>query len=123
MPFGLHPLNPWPDALVLDPAEQSDARAAVANFNSVIATAAAAHHAAIVDINSFVNRLVRGYVVAGQGYSTSFIAGAFFSLDGVHACSRGQALIANEFIKVMNASFGMHLSPIDASTAPGISPP
>jgi hypothetical protein len=42
-----------------------------------------------------------------------------FSLDDVHPTSQGQAIIANEFIKVVNSNFSANLPLIDVSTIPG----
>ena len=58
-PFGLHPQNPWPDALVLDVSEQATAGTSVQAFNTVIAGVAATNKAAVVDINGFFNNLER----------------------------------------------------------------
>jgi lysophospholipase L1-like esterase len=43
----------------------------------------------------------------------SIAPGGYFSLDGVHPNPRGQALLANEFIRVINARFGATLPPVD----------
>jgi len=48
-PFGLDPRNPFPDALVLDSAEQATTEQAISAFNSTIAAVAAANNAALVD--------------------------------------------------------------------------
>ncbi len=48
-----------------------------------------------------------------------FVTGGLFSLDGVHPTSQGQAIIANEFIKITNAKFNANLPLIDVSTIPG----
>ena len=39
--------------------------------------------------------------------------------DGVHPTAQGQAIIANEFLKVINSKFGANYSLIDVSTIPG----
>jgi hypothetical protein len=46
-----------------------------------------------------------------------------FSLDGVHPSSKGAGIVANEFIRVMNSSFGMNVASYDVSKAPGIPAP
>ncbi|MGE5313956.1 MAG: SGNH/GDSL hydrolase family protein [Acidobacteriota bacterium] len=123
-PFGFHPQNPWPNALVLDESEQLTAGTAVAEFNAAIKAAAAANNAAVVDINAFFNDIrMNGITFAGEKYSTAYVSGGLFSLDGVHPSSKGAAIVANEFIRVMNASFGMNVGYYDVSKAPGIPAP
>ena len=50
----------------------------------------------------------------------AFITGGAFSLDGVHPNGRGYALIANEFIKAINAKFGSTIPYVDVTAHPGI---
>lgn len=110
-PFGFHPLNPLPDFLVLDDTEISMAKTATASFNATILSAANDKGFVLVDINSFFN-LIRARDNAGGSYyggikfTTGYISGGLFSLDGVHPSNHGHAIIANEFIKVINAKWG-----------------
>jgi len=123
-PFGFHPQNPWPDALILDADEIASATTAVNNFNSTIATVAAAHHAALVDFNGFFNNVkTNGIAIAGEKYTADYIAGDIFSLDGVHPSDRGYGIVANEYIKVINASFGMNVPLVNVSALPKLSAP
>jgi len=123
-PFGFHPQNPWPNALILDADEQTNCTNAIAAFNATIATVAAANGAAVVDFFDFFNNVGKnGYSVAGETYSTAYITGALFSLDGVHPSSRGYGVVANEYIKVMNSKFGMSIPLVDISQIPGIPAP
>lgn len=123
-PFGLHPQNPWPDALVLDAGEQTTSNTATTSFNNAISSVAGTNQAAVVDINGFLNSIkAHGFAYAGQEYSTDYITGGIFSLDGVHPTDRGQGLIANEFIATMNRSFGMSVPYVDIATLPGLPAP
>jgi len=123
-PFGVHPQNPWPDALILDPGEITTATTTVNAYNSVIAGAASANDFGLVDINTFFsnirdNDFTGGTDINGITFKTMFITGGLFSLDGVHPTSQGQAIIANEFIKIINTKFNASLPLIDVSTIPG----
>ncbi len=123
-PFGLHPQNPWPNALVLDPGEQTNCANAISAFNATIASVASANGAAVVDFYTFFNNVaMNGYYLAGETYTTAYISGALFSLDGVHPSSRGYGIVANEYIKVMNSAFGMSIPLVDVSQIPGIPAP
>ncbi|HEX9007265.1 MAG TPA: hypothetical protein VF889_08215, partial [Bacteroidota bacterium] len=119
-----YPTNPWPDALTLDADEIATAGTAISTFNQVIASQAAAKGAVVVDINALLNGLKNnGVIVAGMEFSADYISGGIFSLDGVHPSSRGQGVIANEFIRVMNASFGMSIPAVNIGSLPGIPAP
>ena len=123
-PFGFHPQNPWPDALILDADEIASAVTAVNNFNSTIATVAAAHGAVVVDFNGFFNNVkANGITAYGEKYTADYISGDIFSLDGVHPSNRGYGLVANEYIKVINASFGMNIPLVDLNTLPKLTAP
>ncbi len=123
-PFGFHPQNPWPDALSLDVDEQGVAATAVSAFNATIATVAAAKGAALVDMNAFFNDIkAKGYLAGGQKFTADYVTGGLFSLDGVHPSSKGAGVVANQFIKAMNAKWGMSIPMVDISTIPGIPAP
>ena len=121
-PFGVHPQNPFPDAFVLDPAEQLITKTAVDAFNSIIATESGSRNIAVVDFNSFLKNLLTNPIVyPGIGIFTSdFISGGTFSYDGVHPSSRGYGIVANEWIRVINQKFGANIPPVDLNSIPGI---
>lgn len=124
MPFGLHPLNPFPNSLILDSLEQDMAAKAVDDFNSKIKTFAALDTADVFDAFTFFNNVkANGYSIAGEKYTADYISGGLFSLDGVHPSSRGYAIVANEFIKIMNSRYGMSVPYVDISKIPGIPMP
>jgi lysophospholipase L1-like esterase len=123
-PFGLHPQNPWPDALVLDATEQATAGASVQAFNTVISGVASTNKAAVVDINGFFNSLkANGYRTAGLVFTADYISGGTFSFDGVHPSDQGSGVIANQFIAVMNSSFGWSVPLVDVSALPALTVP
>ena len=75
-------------------------------------------------MNSFFNKVkASGVVVDGETFTTAYIAGGLFSLDGVHPSSKGEGIVADQFIKTMNASFGMHVPYVDINSLPGIPTP
>ena len=123
-PFGFHPQNPWPDALVLDADEQASVSSAVSAYNVTIDAMAAAHGAFVVDFKTFFDGVkLNGYNIAGQKLTVDYVSGGIFSLDGVHPSSRGYAMIANQFIQVMNEKLGTSVPYVDFSTIPGIPAP
>jgi lysophospholipase L1-like esterase len=124
-PFGLVPYNPFPDQYVLDPTEIKTASDAVSAFNSTILKVANTKGFGLVDINSIFKNIFLASISSGGGMyygaelSTMFISGGLFSLDGVHPTSRGQGLIANEFLKVINSKFGSNFPLLNLGNMPG----
>ncbi len=123
-PFGFHPQNPWPNALILDSDEIQVANTAVNDYNNIIANFATAVNFGLVDINKLFreirqNDFTGGTVFNGRVFTTTFVTGGLFSLDGVHPSSQGQGIIANEFIKVINSKFNAKFPLVDVSAIPG----
>jgi lysophospholipase L1-like esterase len=114
--FGFHPQNPWPDALILDADEIANAIDHIDSYNATISGIADAKGWAYVDVNAFFAGVTAaGGVYATQGLvmSTSYIAGEFFSLDGVHPSNMGYGVAANLFIDAMNTKFGTSIAPVE----------
>jgi hypothetical protein len=124
MPFGVHPQNPWPDALILDAGEKTTADNTTQAYNSAISNAAINNGFGLVDFNTiFRNFRMRdfsgGTVINGITYTTTFVTGGLFSLDGIHPTSQAQGIIANAFLEVINKNFNASIPSIDVSTIPG----
>jgi lysophospholipase L1-like esterase len=105
---------PLEDKHVLIQAEVAEIKAATDAYNITIQNAAEANDLAFVDTKSVMNQLVNGGISFGNYHmSTSFAVGGAFSLDGVHPCARGYALIANKFMEAINAKYGSTFKPVD----------
>ena len=99
--------NPLADKWVLLPSEQAEIATATSAFNAAIAATASQAGLALVDANALLNQLASGGVKSGNSILVSnLVTGGAFSLDGVHPTSRGYALIANEFMKAIDATYG-----------------
>ena len=97
---------PLADKWVLTPEEQEEINNVTINFNSTIASAAAAAGLAEVNANQLLQNLANGGVTDGDYILTSkLVTGGAFSLDGVHLTARGYALMANEFMKAIDATY------------------
>lgn len=123
-PFGFHPQNPWPDALILDADEIVTANNAVAAFNSAISAAATRLGFGLVDMNSFfssirLNDFVGGTTIDGINFKTTYVTGGLFSLDGVHPSSQGQGVIANKFLEIINSKFNANFKSVNIGAIPG----
>ena len=94
---------PLADRFVLLPSEQQEIQAATATFNATIETAANNAGFAFVDANTILS----GDLISGDfQLTTELVTGGAFSLDGVHPTARGYALIANEFMRAIDITYG-----------------
>ena len=123
-PFGVHPQNPWPDALTLDEGEISTVQSTVISYNNIIKDAADANGFAYADANTLLknfraNDFTGGTDINGINFKTIFVTGGLFGLDGVHPSNQAQGILANEFITAINAKFSANIPLIDVSTIPG----
>ena len=107
---------PLPDRYVLLPSEVSEIQTATEAYNATIQAAATANNLAYVDAKEVMRKLTEGGITAnGFTLTANFVTGGAFSLDGVHPSPRGYALIANEFIKAINAKYGSNMKEKDLS--------
>ena len=98
---------PLEDTWVLLPSEQSEVKSATDRFNSVIKTAADNAGLAFVDANAILTQLSTSGLESGNYILTSdLVTGGVFSLDGVHLTARASALVANEALKAIDATYG-----------------
>lgn len=104
--------GPLPPGVVLDAGEVRAIRAAIQAYNAVIAAAAAARGAVLVDVFALTGRIAaRGIVVGGQRLTLTFLGG-LLSLDGIHPTNTGYGVLANEFIKTMNRHLATGVPPV-----------
>lgn len=98
---------PLEDKWVLLPEEQTDIETATNQFNQVISSVASSQGYALLDANSLLDQLASsGIETSGLIMTSNLVTGGAFSLDGVHPTSRGYALIANEILKALDATYG-----------------
>jgi lysophospholipase L1-like esterase len=114
--------TPLPDEVILDPAEISFLQDRVNADNAAIAQICQAASIPVVDLNAFYRALLSGgYVVGGVVLTNNFLRGGVIGLDGVHPTDLGYAVLANEFIRVINLS-GAELEPVNLGPYTGIAP-
>lgn len=109
-PYGLHPNNPIESRFILDKDEVAAVRTAVTAYNTTIKSVAASKDLAVFDANEYLNKFKgAGTTVDGISFSTAYVNGKIFSLDGVHLTPMGYAVVANEFINVINQKYNSTL--------------
>ncbi|MDO7848939.1 SGNH/GDSL hydrolase family protein [Hymenobacter sp. M29] len=104
---GSTPTNPVPNQYVLDATEITTVVNRTTQLNAIIAKTARQNKLALADMNTFFNSIAsQGIVTNAVNNTATFASGNLFSLDGVHPTPRGYAVVANEFIRVINAYYG-----------------
>ncbi|MEP2278227.1 G-D-S-L family lipolytic protein [Maribacter sp.] len=98
---------PLEDKWVLIPEEQQEIAVATEAFNQIIAATASQAGLALVDANTLLNQLANGGITSGDfTLQSNLVTGGAFSLDGIHPTARGYALLANEFMIAIDATYG-----------------
>lgn len=107
------------DADVILPSELATIVAAVQADNAAISAIASEHEWALFDINvPFAALRADGSIPAFPDISQALSGGSvtfgpIFSLDGFHPSTAAQKLIANEMIKVVNATYGTEVPGVE----------
>lgn len=116
--------KPIPHKYVLDSVEVAAINAATAAYNATIAQLAEANGLALADVNTFMNQIKQnGLMVNGKRYTSTFVSGGIFSLDGIHLSKQGNAIVANYILDAINAKYGSTIPKVDPNSYPGIAFP
>jgi lysophospholipase L1-like esterase len=100
--------------VILRKAEIAAIKARTAELNAVIKAVAGSNGYTVWDANAFFAEVkANGISYSGIKLTASFLTGGLFSYDGVHPQRIGYAVIANELIKTINATYGTAVSLVD----------
>jgi len=105
---------PFRNEFVLTTDELATIQLRIDEFNAVIRQKATTYGFALVETGDFYDKLTTGFTYNGATLSAKFVSGGAFSLDGIHLNPRGNALLANEFIKSINKKFTAKIPLINA---------
>src|SRR5439155_24643935 len=95
---------------VLFAAGVTSIQAAVDGYNAAIRAEAAARGWALVDLNGLLKQAAgAGFVFRGQTYTSAFVTGGLFSLDGVHPTDLAHGIIAGALIDAVNKRYGARI--------------
>ena len=118
---GSTPTNPLPNRYVLDETEVAAVVARTNQLNAIITKTARQNKVALADMNTFFTTVAQqGVAVNAVANSAVFVSGNLFGLDGVHPTPRGYALVANEFIRNINAYYGSSIPTVNANEYRGV---
>ena len=91
-----------------------------ASYNSTIAIASINYNFELIDIHDFFKLIDQnGYTSDGVNFTSEYINGGIFSLDGIHPTSQGYGIIANKFIEKINSVFKAEIPLINVADIPG----
>ncbi len=100
---------------VLDASEVELIQQRIEAFNQIIEDAASTIGMPVVDVNALFDAIAENPpVIFGVTIMDRYLGG-FFSLDGVHPSNIGHALLADAFIKTINAHFQTNIPPISVT--------
>ncbi|MBI9037464.1 MAG: SGNH/GDSL hydrolase family protein [Bacteroidales bacterium] len=118
--FGFGSSIPIPHKYILDETEIGKINTAVTEFNVKIKDLALLHNAVLVDMNSYLDEFITGMDFDGIHFSSKFISGNLFSLDGIHLTPQGNAIVANYFIDKINAAYNANIPKVSISDYPNV---
>lgn len=107
-------LFPIRDEFYLDFNEISYLRIRINAYNEIIRSIADEYALALTDVYAYAHTLNDGFTYNGVSMSAKFVSGGAYSLDGIHMNPRGNALLANQFIKSINAKYNARIPQLNA---------
>jgi hypothetical protein len=110
------PGNPLPESVILRAPEVAATQIEVNEMNAVVDSVAQRPFVTKVDLHGLLQRIaVEGYPIGADVYTSDFIRGGLFGLDGIHPNDLGYALLANELIAAVNSKFGCVIPSVNPS--------
>ncbi len=111
---------PFSNYDVLDEEEVILAKSHTLTLNASIKKIAGSYGYPVADMFTYMDNLSAGFTFDGIDMSISYIEGGTFSLDGIHPNPRGYAVVANEFIRVINSYYGSNIPKVAVGNYRGI---
>jgi lysophospholipase L1-like esterase len=89
-------------------------RAQIDAYNQEIISLADQYGLALVRADQFYAKLTDGFAYNGINMSAKFVSGGAYSLDGLQLNPKGNALLANEYIKAINTTYHARIPQLNA---------
>lgn len=105
--------KPIPGNFVLTAGEINTINTTIAAYNQTISNLAQQYNLAFADMNAYMKGLSSGIVYNGETFTFTYVTGNAFSLDGIHLTPKGNAVVANQFIEVINKKYGAKIPLVD----------
>lgn len=112
--------TPLPDQVILDPGEIATIREHIRINNLAISQICQAAGIPVLDAHAIYDEFaVGGRVIGGIKFDNAILTGGIFSYDGIHPTDLGYAIIANDWINLLN-SRGASIPIIDLGPYTGV---
>jgi hypothetical protein len=107
--------------LVFTDQEEAKTLSTIGAFNLIIAQVAEEYDLPLVDVNGWMQPGGGAPLPSDGCLKFALVSqdNTIFSLDGIHPNNYGHALIANQFIATMKASFGLNIPSLNAASYSG----
>ncbi|MDX5348051.1 MAG: hypothetical protein LPK19_12480, partial [Hymenobacteraceae bacterium] len=112
-------VKPIPDRYVLSETEITDIRNATAGYNEKLRRIANENGLAFADANAYLKQIDQGLLQNATIYSSEFVSGGVFSLDGIHLSPKGNAIMANLVIRAINERYNARIPAADLNQYSG----
>ncbi|HEY4800657.1 MAG TPA: SGNH/GDSL hydrolase family protein [Bacteroidia bacterium] len=109
-----------PSQYILDTTDVRIVNKIISDYNNVISLKAQKYNLALVDMNSYFKKVQAGIKWDGVDFNAAFVSGGFFSLDGYHPNQKGYSLLANEFVRAINAKYNSTIPWVNCPECSGI---
>ncbi|MDR4987897.1 MAG: hypothetical protein RG741_03545 [Bacteroidales bacterium] len=93
---------------------------ATQDYNNALISFANNYGLALADIHGVLGAAETGIFFDAIEFTTAFITGGAFSLDGIHLNARGNAIVANEFIDAINNKYNATIPKVQVGQFSGI---
>lgn len=100
---------PIPHMYILDKEEIANIRVHIEAYNNSIKSLCDMWGLAFVDMHKILLDAKTGINMDGLTFTTTFIQGNLFSLDGIHLTPAGNALVAYYFIEAINETYAANI--------------
>ena len=108
--------KPVPHQYVLTEKEVAVVRNTMNAFNSVIKKAADEYDLAFLDVYSIIKKAAnQGIAADGITFTSAFITGNTFSLDGLHLTPQASAMVANYVIEAVNQKYNSSIPMVNVT--------
>jgi hypothetical protein len=114
--------TPLPAGSILTAATATDLTNRVNALNAQIVNAAKANGAVVYDLNAFLHKIKVSGVTVGATTLTGDYLGGFYSLDAIYPSATGHALIANDILTFMNATYHTTFALVNVPAVAGADP-
>jgi len=106
---------PIPHKYILDKNEVWEVQQTTNQYNSIIYDLCTTYGLAYVDLNKLMKDAVTGINYDGITFTSTFVYGNLFSLDGIHITPAGNAVVASYFIDAINATYSASIPQVIVS--------